>query len=36
MNKEVLISIRGLQFEEGTDENKIETITAGDYYKKND
>ena len=36
MTKEVLISIRGLQFEEGTDENKIETITAGDYYKKND
>ena len=36
MNEEVLISIRGLQFEEGTDENKIETITAGDYYKKND
>lgn len=32
----MLISIRGLQFEEGTDENKIETITAGDYYKKND
>jgi len=36
MTKEVLISIRGLQFEEGTDENKIETTTAGDYYKKNE
>ncbi|MEG1846948.1 MAG: DUF1934 domain-containing protein [Lachnospiraceae bacterium] len=35
MTKEVLISICGLQFETGEDENRIETITAGDYYQKN-
>lgn len=35
MTKEVLIAIRGLQFEADADEDKIETITAGNYYKKN-
>lgn len=34
MNKEVLVSISGLQF---ADENKdaVELITVGDYYKRN-
>ena len=34
MNKEVLISISGLQF---TEDNKdaVEIITVGDYYKRN-
>lgn len=35
MTKEVLISIKGLQFEADVDENRIETVTAGDYYKRN-
>ena len=37
MTKEVLVTIRGMQFakqEEG-DLEPIEVITAGDYYKKN-
>ena len=35
MTKEVLISIKGLQFEGDMDADKIETITSGSYYKKN-
>ncbi len=35
MTKEVLISIKGLQFNEGESDN-IEIITPGTYYKKND
>ena len=35
MNKDVLITISGLQFESTGDE-PIEMITVGDYYKKND
>lgn len=36
MTKEVLLSIRGLQFEGANDANDLETITAAEYYKKND
>lgn len=35
MTKEVLISISGLQFVEETDQEPVEVITSGDYYKKN-
>ena len=36
MTKDVLISLRGLQFDQsGADADKIETITAGAYYEKN-
>lgn len=35
MTKEVLVSISGLQFVEGTDSEPVEVITSGDYYKKN-
>lgn len=34
MNKEVLVSISGLQFVEDN-KDAIEMITVGDYYKKN-
>lgn len=36
MEKEVLLSIRGLQFEGDMDSEKIETITFGEYYKRDD
>ncbi|MCM1174932.1 MAG: DUF1934 domain-containing protein [Blautia sp.] len=37
MTKDVLISLRGLQFdEEDSDVETIETIMAGSYYEKND
>jgi len=36
MTKDVLVSIQGLQFEGDMDSEKIETITRGEYYKKND
>ncbi len=35
MTKDVLLAIRGLQFEEGQDENKVETINFAQYYNKN-
>lgn len=36
MNKDVLISLRGLQFEQNEGEaEQIETITVGTYYEKN-
>lgn len=35
MTKEVLVSISGLQFAEELDDEPIEIITFGDYYKKN-
>lgn len=34
MTKEVMISIRGIQFEEGQDGEKIESIQKGEYYNK--
>ena len=36
MTKEVMISIRGIQFEEGVDGEKIESIQKGEYYNRND
>lgn len=35
MTKEILVSIRGLQFEEGIDADQIETIQKGEYYNRN-
>ena len=36
MTKDILVSIRGLQISSGQEENEpVEVITAGDYYKKN-
>lgn len=35
MTKEVLVSVSGLQFVEGMDNEPVEIITSGDYYKKN-
>lgn len=34
MNKEVLVSIQGLQFGTGEEPDMIETINSGQYYKK--
>ncbi len=37
MTKEVLLSLRGLQFDNGSlDADKIETITPAEYYKRDD
>lgn len=36
MTKEVLVSISGLQYAEELDNEPVEVITSGDYYKKND
>lgn len=36
MEKDVLLSIKGLQFEGDMDSEKIETITFGEYYKRDD
>lgn len=36
MTRDVLLSIRGLQFEGDNDANDLETITAAEYFKKND
>lgn len=36
MTKDVMISIRGLQFDNGQDGEKIESIQKGEYYKRND
>ncbi len=35
MNKEVIVSISGLQFAENGANEPVEVITTGDYYKKN-
>lgn len=35
MTKNVLLSIRGLQFEGAVEPGTIETITRGTYYKRN-
>lgn len=36
MTKDVMLSIRGMQFDQGPDSEEIETIQWGQYYKKND
>lgn len=35
MTKDVLLAIRGLQFDVNEDENKVETINVAEYYNKN-
>ncbi len=35
MNKDVLISIKGLHFDAGNNSDDIEVIQAGQYYKRN-
>ena len=35
MTKEVILKISGLQFAGDTDNEPVEVITSGDYYKKN-
>ena len=35
MTKEVMLTIRGLQFDQGPDSEEIETVQWGQYYKKN-
>lgn len=35
MTKEVLLSLKGLQLENGDGGQELETITAADYYMKN-
>lgn len=36
MTKDVLVAIKGLQFESGQEDMDIETVTAAEYYKRND
>ena len=36
MTKDVLLAIRGLQFDVDNDESKVETINPAQYYMKND
>lgn len=35
MTKDVMVSIRGLQFDNGQDGEKIESIQKGEYYNRN-
>ena len=35
MTKDVVITIRGLQFMEGDSDDEIETLQRGQYYEKN-
>ncbi len=35
MTKDVLVSVKGLQFGNDVDNDKIEIITGGSYYRKN-
>lgn len=35
MTREVMISIRGIQFDNGQDGEKIESIQKGEYFEKN-
>lgn len=36
MTRDVLLSISGLQFDASQEDTNIETITAAEYYKRND
>lgn len=37
MTKEVLLTLSGLQFDQQEEEpGRVETVTVGDYYKRND
>ena len=35
MTKDVLIAIKGLQYDGSEEDTEIETVTAAEYYKKN-
>lgn len=35
MNKDVLLTIKGLQFDAAAEETNLQTITAAEYYEKN-
>lgn len=35
MTKEILLSLKGMQFENSDNGQELETITAADYYRKN-
>lgn len=35
MTKDVLLAIKGLQFDASDEETNVETVTAAEYYKKN-
>lgn len=35
MTKDVLLAIKGLQFDGSEEDTEIETVTAAEYYKKN-
>lgn len=35
MTKDVLLAIKGLQFNELQEDTNVETVTAAEYYKKN-
>lgn len=36
MTKDVLLAIKGLQFNGAEEETNVETITSAEYYKRND
>ncbi len=36
MTKEVILTISGLQWDAGTDEENIKTVTEAEYFKRND
>ena len=36
MTKEVLLAIKGLQFDGTENDNEVETLTTAEYYKRND
>ncbi len=36
MTKEVLLAIKGLQFDGSEEDTEIETVTTAEYYKRND
>ena len=35
MTKDVLLAIKGLQFDGSSEDTEIETVTAAEYYKRN-
>ena len=35
MTKDVLLAIKGLQFDGSSEDTEIETVTSAEYYKKN-
>ncbi|MDL2301174.1 DUF1934 domain-containing protein [Lachnospiraceae bacterium OttesenSCG-928-D06] len=35
MTKDILLAIKGIQFDAGSEEAEVETITSAEYYKRN-